>query len=117
MPQRQLTDAHYHEGSHPIEDAQVLDAEDHMVQEECHQAAEANAGNPKKRQEHWAGRQVHGLEWEGQTDHTPFGHTTGSCLIPCVPTECPPLPGYALNSSHAQREGSRQGARVAEGTI
>lgn len=54
--QNQLTDAHYHKGSHPIEDAQVLDTEDHMVQEECHQATEADAGNPEEGQEHCAGQ-------------------------------------------------------------
>lgn len=39
--------AHYHKGSHPIEDAQVLDTEDDVVQEERAQAAEADAGDPK----------------------------------------------------------------------
>lgn len=49
---RQLTDAHDHEGGHSIEDAQVLDAKDHMVEKECHQATETDAGNPKEGQEH-----------------------------------------------------------------
>lgn len=64
LPQRQLTDAHYHKGSHPIEDAQVLDTKDHVVQKERHQTAEANAGDPEEGQEHWAGREAHGVEWE-----------------------------------------------------
>lgn len=51
--QKQLTNAHYYEGSHPVEDAQILDTKDHVVQEECHQAAEANAGDPEEGQEHW----------------------------------------------------------------
>lgn len=53
--QRRLTNAHDHEGGHPIQDAQVLDTKDHVVQEEGHQAAETNAGNPEEGQEHWAG--------------------------------------------------------------
>ena len=67
--QNQLTDAHYHKGSHPIEDAQVLDTEDHVVQEERHQATEANAGNPEEGQEHWAGQEAQGMEWGDPTEH------------------------------------------------
>lgn len=55
---RQLTNAHYHEGGHSVEDAQVLDTKDHVVQEECHQAAEADAGDSEEGQEHWAGQEA-----------------------------------------------------------
>lgn len=68
---RQLTNAYYHEGSHPVEDAQVLNAEDHVVQEECHQAAEANAGDPKEGQEHWVGQGGQGIQWGDPVEHMP----------------------------------------------
>lgn len=68
--QNQLTDAHYHKGSHPIEDAQVLDTKDHVVQEERHQATEADAGNPEEGQEHWAGQEAQGMEWGDPREHS-----------------------------------------------
>lgn len=108
MPQKQLTNAHYHKSSHPVEDAQVLDSKDHMVQEESHQAAEADAGNPEKGQEHWAGQE--GIQWEDPAGHTPFRDTAGSCGSPALPWVCP------AQFSCPERRG-QAGARVAEEAI
>lgn len=71
MGGRQLTNAHNHKGSHSIEDAQVLDAKNHMVEEECHQAAEADAGNPEEGQEHWAGGGAEGSREGPHRTQTP----------------------------------------------
>lgn len=49
---RGLTDSNDDKSSHSIQDAQVLNSKHNMVEEEGHQAAESNASNPKKRQEH-----------------------------------------------------------------
>ena len=86
--QNQLTDAHYHKGSHPIEDAQVLDTEDHVVQEERHQATEADAGNPKEGQEHWAGQGAPGMELGDPTEHS-----LSVCGPGWVLPHTPPSPG------------------------
>lgn len=88
--QRQLTNAHYHEGGHPVEDAQVLDTKDHMVQEECHQAAEADAGNSEEGQEHWAGQEPQGTDGVGGPRGTHLFSVPGPCWV-LPPT--PPTPG------------------------
>jgi hypothetical protein len=67
----QLTNAHNHKGGHSIEDAQVLDAKDHVVEKECHQAAETDAGDPKEGQEHWAGQGAEGTMGRALTEHPP----------------------------------------------
>lgn len=77
--ENQLTDAHYHKGSHPIEDAQILDTEDHVVQEERHQATEADAGNPEEGQEHWAGKKHR--EWSGGTQQNTDTDTVSLALV------------------------------------
>ena len=113
--QNQLTNAHYHKGSHPIEDAQVLDTEDHMVQEECHQATEADAGDPEEGKVHCAG-QAWGME-RGTQQNTAFqclwprlgpaSHT----LIPRGTFTTPSKPSIVL---HAQRRCRAGGLSIAD---